>query len=156
MRGLRAKNLTGAAILGALLVSALLLTTLGLAPGDEKAQKIVVHLKHFSDDLHAAFMAIKLAGGMQAEGADVTIFVNLEGARFADARMPKDLLWGPSNKPISVYYEAFVKAGGKILVCPHCAKAAGMDTDQLRQGARVATEGEVVDLLLAADKILDY
>ena len=137
-------------------VFALALTGLsGPALAQEGKQKIVVHLSHFTDDLHAAFMAVKLAGAMKDKGADVTLFVDLEGARLADARQPQDMRWGHSDA-LSVYYAALIKKGGRVLVCPHCAKAAGLTADSLRDGAKIGNEGEVAALLLAADKILDY
>jgi predicted peroxiredoxin len=118
-------------------------------------QKIVVHLKHFTDDLHAAFMAVKLAGALKDEGADVTMFVDLEGVGLADSRQPQDLRWGHS-RALSDYYAAWVKKGGRVLVCPHCAKAAGLQAGSLREGAKIGTEQEVAALLISADKILDY
>lgn len=126
------------------------------SPPDKDGQKIVVHLKHFTDDLHAAFMAVKLAGALETAGADVTLFVNLEGARLADARITTELKWGPGEMPLIHYYDAFIAAGGELLICPHCAHAAGVDPENLRKGAKVATEGEVVKVLMEADKILDY
>ncbi len=53
-------------------------------------------------------------------------------------------------------YDAFVKAGGKVLVCPHCAEVAGLKAQDLRPGAHLAKNlGELADAVLAADKILD-
>jgi predicted peroxiredoxin len=148
-----------------LVLGGVVIGSLAIAPRAESSQaeeaagagqKIVVHLKHWTDDLHAVFMAVKLAGAMQAKGAAVTLFVNLEGARLADANQPGDMLWGTGGHPLSEYYAAFVEAGGKVLICPHCAMAAGIKADSLRHGARIAADDEVVDALLAADKILDY
>jgi predicted peroxiredoxin len=129
------------------------------ARGAEKteatAQSILVKLDHFTDDLHAAFMAIKLAGGLAKQGAAVTLFVNLEAARVADTRQPQDMTWGHSG-PFSDYYDAFIEDGGRVLVCPHCADAAGVDADHLRPGAVIADEQQVMGAILKADKILDY
>jgi predicted peroxiredoxin len=119
-------------------------------------QAAVVHLTHATDDLHAAFMALKLAGAMQEKGARVTLLLDLEGVRVADTRQPGDLVWG-HGEPLATYYDSFVKGGGKVLVCPHCAAAAGMDAKVLRPGAQIAKDvAELAALLLAADKILDY
>ena len=50
-----------------------------------------------------------------------------------------------------------MKAGGKVLVCPHCAEVAGITAQNLRPGAHLAKNlGELADAVLAADKILDY
>jgi predicted peroxiredoxin len=118
-------------------------------------QVIVVQLKHFTDDLHAAAMALKLAEGMSSRGADVTMFLNLEAVRLADKRQPQDLKWG-TGPSMSELYGRFVESGGKVLVCPHCAHAAGLTADSLRDGARIGEEGETVTLMLDADKLLDY
>lgn len=126
------------------------------AASTDDAQRVVVKLDHFTGDLHASFMAIKLAGGLAERQADVTLFVNLEGVRAVDARQPQDLAWGHSSSTFADHYNAFVDAGGRILVCPHCAKAAGLDESDLRQGAVIATEEQVMGMLLGADKILDY
>lgn len=125
-----------------------------LASAQEK-QVVVVHLSHYTDDLHAAFMALKLATAMQQKGVQTTLVLDLEGVRLASAQQPQDLRWGTSGD-IAGHYDAFVKAGGKILVCPHCAQAAGVDAKTLRSGAQVVKEEELAAALLAADKILDY
>lgn len=142
---------TALAALGALLV-------LGQPTNaaDAKAgQKVVVHLSKFTNDLHAASMAVKLASGMQEHGAEVTLFLDLEGVRLVDQGQPLDLAWG-HGKPIGEVYEKFVKAGGKAWVCPHCAHAAGLQEESLRAGAKIADEGSIPAMLLQADKILDY
>lgn len=48
----------------------------------EDTQSVVVHLSHFTDDLHAAFMALNI-GTMLAESgeAEVTLFLDLEAVR---------------------------------------------------------------------------
>ncbi|MGF1583502.1 MAG: DsrE family protein [Gemmataceae bacterium] len=121
-----------------------------------KAQKIVVHLSHGLDNLHSVFMAVKVADGLQKKGASVTIFVDLEGVRIVDKRQPLNLRWGPGNNPLQNYYDSFVKRGGKILVCPHCAKATGLTSKMLRKGASIAAVGEFPDLVLQAAKIIDF
>ena len=43
-------------------------------------QHAVVHLSHFTDDLHRAFMALKMAKLMQEGGVQTTLFLDIEGA----------------------------------------------------------------------------
>jgi len=136
-------------------LAALIAGVIAGAPSADDPQKIVVHLKHYTDYLHAAFMAVKLAGALQEKGADVTMFVNLEGVRLVDSGTPLDLRWGQSNE-LTTYYESYINAGGSVLVCPHCAMAAGLEAKDIRKGAKIGSQDEVVDLLLSADKILDY
>jgi predicted peroxiredoxin len=118
-------------------------------------QKVIVHLTHYTDNLHAVKMAVHLAAKMQEMGAEVTMLLDLEGVRLADTRQPGDLIWGKGD-PISRELATFVKAGGQMLLCPHCAEHAGITSATLRPGARIGAMGELPKVILAADKILDY
>lgn len=128
-----------------------------VAPADQGAdpQHVLIQMGHFTDDLHSAFMAMKIGVALRTAGAEVTLFANLEGIRALDSRQPFNMRWGHS-KTFATHYDEFVAKGGRILGCPHCAKAAGIDGERLRESARIATEGEVAAMILAADKILDY
>ena len=55
----------------------------------EKQQQVIVHLSHYSDDLHAASMALKIGKILADAGAEVTLFADLEGARLGDRRVPQ-------------------------------------------------------------------
>ena len=67
------------------------------------------------------------------------------------------LLIGTYGDEIIKMYDAFVKAGGEVIVCPHCAKAAGFDEKSRRPGARMSKEGDdLADVLIAADKVVDF
>lgn len=145
-------------ILASLPVSVLAETATPVATVTSEKQVIVVHLSKFTSDLHAAMMAIKLAKALQEKGAGVTLFLDLEGVRAADNRQPQDLSWGNAEgHSFSHMYDAFLKAGGQVLVCPHCAKFAGITPDSLRAGAKIAKDAsEIADLMMSASKVLDY
>jgi sulfur relay (sulfurtransferase) complex TusBCD TusD component (DsrE family) len=126
------------------------------ASGAKTKQKIVIHLSHYADSSHAALMAVHFAQYLQEQGADVTLLLDVDGVRLADQRQVQTHATGV-NAQISTYYDGFVKAGGKVLVCPHCAEVAGLTAQNLRPGARMGKDlGELADTLLAADKTLDY
>ena len=118
-------------------------------------QDIVVHLGSFSNDLHSAFMAFSLATSLQKHGASVTVFLDREGVRLADVRERGDLTWGDSGGTSAAMAE-FVQAGGKVVVCPHCASLAGMEATNIRPGARLATHEEVATIFLSANKVIDF
>ena len=132
-------------------------STMGDTPETPKdAQKIVVHLSHFTDDLHRCFMAVKLGTLMQKAGAQVTLFLDLEGVRLAQRRQSLDMTWGSNTAPLSKHYEEFTEAGGKVLLCPHCAHSAHIGDMSLKRNAEIASEQVLGKILLDADKILDY
>ena len=122
----------------------------------EKTQKVVVHLSHFTDDLHRCFMALKMANLMQEHGANVTIFLDLEGVRLAERRQTLNLTWGADSPPLSEHYDNFINAGGKVVLCPHCAKSARIGDGALKRNTELGTMPSIGKLMMEADKILDY
>lgn len=149
------KTLTRA-IASTLVIAVLLALGAGPAPAQAGSkQKVVVHLTHYTDNLHAVKMAVHLAYMMQTMGAEVTMLLDLEGVRLADTRQPGELIWG-KGEPISKELTAFVIAGGNMLLCPHCSEHSGLTAANLRPGARIGHPGELAKIILAADKVLDY
>jgi predicted peroxiredoxin len=139
-----------------LVALAVLTVALEATPAAADATSTVVHLGHGTDDLHAVTMGLGIAAGLaKRPDSKVTLFLDLEGVRVADRRTPGDLRWGHS-KTLAELYEAFVGAGGEVLLCSHCAEAGGLTAEQLRTGARIGSDDEVAARLLAADRILDY
>jgi predicted peroxiredoxin len=141
--------------LPALLTSFLVFAPLhSVYSADAVAQKVLIKMDHGTDDLHSAFMALKIGKMLADKKQDVTLFLNLEAVRLVDENQPMDLAWGMSDMTVAKIFNAYVKAGGKVLVCPHCAKVAGVK--KLRNGARIATESEVAQIFIDADKVITY
>ena len=146
------------------LIAATLITAFSVQPAfaeddravDAKGQKVVVHLSHFTDDLHRCFMAVKVANLMQEYGAEVTLFVDLEGVRIAERKQELKFTWGPDSPSLAELYEKFAAGGGKVIVCPHCAKSAHITDPGLKRNAQIATTPMLGKLLIEADKIMDY
>jgi sulfur relay (sulfurtransferase) complex TusBCD TusD component (DsrE family) len=143
---------------------AALSTTLSVAPTSIAAQpaaarsagSVMVHLGSFTNDLHAAKMALKVATAMRQQGASVVLFVDREGVRLADTRQPLGLIYG-DGESFEQMYNAFIAAGGTVLVCPHCAKEAGMTASTLRKGATLAKDAsELAKAILNADRVIDF
>lgn len=100
-------------------------------------------------------MALSLATNLRQGGAAVTLFLDLEGARLADRRGFDKLRWG-TGPTIADQLAKFVEAGGSVMLCPHCAEAAGIGSGDLRDGTRIAKDGEVRAPFLKASKVIDY
>jgi len=120
-----------------------------------QSRQVVIHLTQFSSDLHAVNMALKFGTMAANAGADVTLFLDLDGVRLTDSRQPLNLTWGHGNS-VATLYDGYVRSGGSILVCPHCAHAVGLEAKDLRQGAHMSDEASLLSILLEADVILDY
>ena len=133
------------------------------AAAHKAAQKILVHLSDSEspNSLHAAFMAIGLATGLEKKGAAVTLMLDASAPNFAKkAWSGKSLSGGamPTAKPMTLgnAFADFVRAGGKVVLCPHCSKVCGVQDGNVDPGVRIGAEGELVKLVYAADKVLDY
>jgi predicted peroxiredoxin len=120
-------------------------------------QRILINLKHYTDDLHAAIMALKIANGLQDRGAEVTMLLNLEGVRLVDKNAPGDLKWGTSDASPAALLNSFLNAGGKVMVCPHCSAAVGIGPDDLREGVTMSSgQDSNIRAFLEADKVIGY
>lgn len=126
------------------------------APAAEESQKVVVHLSRFTDNLHAGFMAFKVANALQKHGAKVTVFLDLEGARLAHRHNNLAIRWGESDTTLGQLFDQFVKAGGKVVVCPHCAHHVEVTDANVREGIAIGTEEQIAKAMLEASKVIDY
>ena len=100
-----------------------------------------------SAELNRAAMAISFAAKIRQDmGKPVTIFLNVDGVRLAHKDAPQEP-YGMDGKTIHEMLQAFMDAGGRVLVCPMCMmNVAGMTADDLIPGAMVSSP----DLMRAA------
>ena len=122
----------------------------------EREQSIVVHLSHFTDDLHRTFMALKTADMLVSENVTVTLYLDLEAVRLAERRQNLEVTWGSSPTTLAEIYTRFTEKGGRVLVCPHCAQGARLAPMGTRRHALIATEDDLQAMWLEADKVIDY
>ena len=66
------------------------------------------------------------------------------------------MTWGSNPTPLADHYTRFTEAGGRVVLCPHCAKSAKIGDPALKRHAEIATESSLGSMLLEANKILDY
>lgn len=136
-----------------IVTSALLISYVGASEENDTQQQVLIHLSSYSNNLHAVSMALKIGRILASNDTSVTLFLDLEGVRLADKNQPQNLVWGMGDS-IEKLYLAYVNAGGAVLVCPHCAKAAGVV--DLREGAVISSQQGLLMAIKNADKILDY
>ena len=81
--------------------------------------------------------------------------LDLEGVRLVDAQQPADLAWGNGPR-IADLLTSFLKAEGRVVVCPHCAHSAGLSPKDVVSGVQISSEGALARAILDADKVVDY
>lgn len=128
--------------------------------------KIVVHLTRSAGEqaLHSAFMAIGMATALLGMGTEVALMLDSEAPNLAKktwahkslAPMPGMKMGKMPPKRLGEVLAGFVKAGGRILMCPHCSAVCGASLDAIVPGAKHAEEGGLAKLVFEADKIVDY
>ncbi len=117
------------------------------ATHSDEAFKNGLFINLTSDELNRAAMAISFATKTRQDmGKPVTIFLNVEGVRLAHKDAAQEP-YGMDSKTIHEMLQAFMDAGGTVLVCPMCMmNVAGMTADDLVPGTMVSSP----DLMRAA------
>ncbi len=102
-----------------------------------------------SDDLDRAAMAINFGTRVrQQKDIPVTLFLNVEGVRIADKRIPEKI--HPNGKSLKQMLSIFMESGGKVIVCPMCMKnVGGMSKENLLAGAVVGSSDTTWPALFA-------
>lgn len=122
----------------------------------QDTQRILIHMKEYTAEIHATYMALELADRLQHSGANVTLFLELRAVRLADDQIAGAIRPVPGFRPFSEIYKSLVDNGGQVLVCHHCAEVAEISPNHLRKGARMADVEDLSRAILSAHKILDY
>ncbi len=149
----------GAAVAAAAVTAASLVPLgsggVAIAQQATQAKSAVIHLSKYGNDAHTAYMAVSLARSLQTSGTPVTLYLDLDGVRLVDKRVPGDFNLR-SSESLAEIYDAFVKAGGRVAVCAHCAQAAGLDAQSLRDGARISDVKQTTEIIRRATQVVDY
>lgn len=117
-------------------------------------QNILVHLQ--TTDLPAAKIASKLSLLLQTKGCETVMFLSSNGVQVANENV------FPSASEINQLLTNFIGEGGKIFLCPGCAKSANFSNNDgeygaLLSGAEIFTsEDQVTEMFVNADKIADF
>ena len=109
-----------------------------LAQQNEAKGLILFNVTSGQDDLHAATMAMQLAGHALDDGRKVVIFLNVRAPVFASKKAEGELAF-LNNADVPTMLKALMKRGAELLVCPHCMEAMKVTEADLIDGAEVAT-----------------
>ena len=87
-----------------------------------------------SNDINRAAMAVNFGQRvLQQKKIPVTLFLNVDAVHLLNKNIPQHQ--HAKGKTIHQMLQAFMKHGGKVIVCPMCLKhVGGMDKDDLING----------------------
>ena len=96
--------------------------------------KYLFTITTFDADADRVATPLVLANSALAGGADVLVWLTVEGANLGRAGAAQDLK-PKSFPPVAELLEAFTQNGGRIGVCPPCGKTHGVTNENLLASA---------------------
>ena len=118
----------------------------------QKADKYIINAQEGANHVERATISFVLAATASKEH-EAVIFVTADAA-FLAAKGGADGLVYEGMEPIVDLIAQFIGNGGKIWVCPICAKVKGITDDDLIEGAEIAGAPKTMAFLASGGKVL--
>ncbi|MDH4066248.1 MAG: DsrE family protein [Acidobacteriota bacterium] len=103
---------------------------------DNLTAKLVIVASRGHDDERATVSWTIANGGLTA-GLEVTMFLVSAGIDLVRKGAADHVRMNPFDPPMKELIEGFMARGGKVLVCPPCAKMRGYTQDTLLDGVTI-------------------
>jgi predicted peroxiredoxin len=110
------------------------------------AGKFLVNCAHGKNNAEDATIAFIAASAATALSEEVVVFLTSDAVRLATPDYAGDIQ-AEGYEPLSKFLEAFFEGNGKIWVCPACAKAREITSDDIIDGASIVGVASVIDYL---------
>lgn len=118
-------------------------------------QPILVNITRGKNELHAVSMALGLAQSALKDGRSAAVFLNVEAPVFAAKDLDSNLKYA-DFPPIRKMLADFVAAGGRVLVCGHCAHVVKLSHADMIDGAKELAQGELFDAMPPGTVVFSY
>ena len=116
------------------------------------SNKYLVNCAYGSDNPEKATIAMILAFASSQEN-ETAIFATAGAADlFLEDTVPDFQAEG--YQPIAPLIDGFIENGGKVWLCPACAKAKGIEADQLIEGVEIAGAPKTMSYLASGAQTL--
>lgn len=115
--------------------------------------RVVVGCSRGAEEPDGATVAYLTATGAQTAGHEVAFWLTGDGVRLA-VNGGLDGVQAPDGPVVAELHDRFVAAGGRILVCPVCAKPRDVREDDLVAGAKL--EGVAALMQFAGDTAMVF
>jgi len=120
----------------------------------EQKKLVVVNSRGFDDERSS--VAWSIANTAAASDMDVTVFLVAAGVDWVRKGATEVARLNPLDPTIGDMLESFLGNGGRILVCPPCAKVRGYDEDSLIEGATIAGAPVMLEEIQAGGSALSF
>ena len=122
--------------------------------GFQRSRKKKLFVSLTTDDLDRAAMAVGISSKvLSTEKIPVTIFLSAQGVRWVDKNIPQNKY--VNGKTIPEMMQAFMKSGGKIIICKMCMKnVGGLKKEEVIEGIQFS--GTLSALFADNTTVLSY
>ena len=97
---------------------------------DKQPRQYLFTVTHFEGDADRVATPLVLANNALAAGGDVLVWTSLEGVKLAKKDAANGLI-PKSFPPVADLLKTFAENGGRIGVCPPCAKTHGVTQENM-------------------------
>lgn len=115
--------------------------------------KYLINAQHGADDIEKATVALIVAGAAAAMDSETAVFLTCDAVDMA-TRNGTDGLGADGYPAPAELIESFVDNGGKLWVCPVCAKARGIGADDLIDGAVITGAATMIGFVNDGAQVL--
>lgn len=118
-------------------------------------QKLVVVVTNGFNDERSS-VAWSVANSGINSGLEVTMFLVSSGVDWVRKGAAEVAQLNPLDPPLSEMIDNFIASGGKILVCPPCAKVRGYTPNDLVEGVSLMGSGAMHELIKQGAATLSF
>jgi len=118
-------------------------------------KKLVICLTQGFDN-ERANVAWSIAAGGVASGMEVSMFLVSSGVDWVRKNALKVARMNPLDPSIGDFVKTVMQGGGKIMVCPPCAKVRGYEPEDLMDGVEIAGSVAMHSLILDGAATLSF
>ena len=118
-------------------------------------QKLVVVLTRGLDDERSS-VAWSIANAGIASNMDVTVFLVASGVDWVRKGAAEIAHLNPADPPMRELIGNLMSSGGRVLVCPPCAKVRGYSADDLLEGVTIAGAPSMLEVVKQGAATLSF
>ena len=120
----------------------------------ESKKLVIVNSRGFDDERSS--VAWSIANAAVASGMDVTVFLVAAGVDWVRKGAATVAQLNPLDPTMNTMIGNFLENGGRVLVCPPCAKVRGYSQESLIDGAILAGAPSMLEDIVAGAASLSF
>lgn len=122
---------------------------------DPVVDKVVIMATHGPEDKERATLPFVMATAAQVMEAEAIVILQGTGVLLAQKGV-YDHIFAGGLPPLKDLFDAFIEAGGTLLVCTPCLKEREIDSSMLVDGAQLVAGARVIQEVTTASAVLNY